>query len=192
MEDIGTEQEKAHRTRDNILMLATFIAWKLVSLNSPPDDYDAPYTPQEKIALREKIIKMMECLVEGEKYAFFVDRIAWAYLDIGELYAEIGDYDCTLENLKLAADCVIMLDRECDPTGDNYNPDRTYTSLLLRGMKYSHINCTMSMSENYSMLLLNSLNKKSFDPIRGNSDFVELQKNLKKYAKNKIQDEART
>ena len=185
MEDMGSEQEKAHQMRDNIFMLVDFIWFKLDGLNSPPEDYGNPYTPQEKIAIRKKIITIIECLIEDGDYGRFCERAAWAYLNIGEFYTEIGDYANALENLRHAAEYVIMIDRECDPAGDNYNPDRTYTSLLLRGMKYSHINCTMGMAGTYSMEMLNNLTDKSFDPLRGNTDFIELEEKLKIYAKTK-------
>jgi len=185
MEYIGTEQEKARQKRDNIFILMDFMAWKMADLNAPPEEYDKPYTSHEKIAIRKKIIAITEILIEDGNYGYFYDRAAWAYFDIGELYMEIREYDTAIENLQRAAEYFIMFDRECDPAGDNYDPDRTYTSLFLRGMKYSHTNSGMAMAENWSMLMLNKLNKESFDPIREREDFIEIVKKLNTYAKRK-------
>ena len=184
MEHIGSEQEKAHQMRDNIIMLMSFMSYKMSDLISPPDDYDNLYTPQEKIAVREKIIAMIKCLIEEDNFADLSGRAAWAYLDIGEFYTEIGDYNSAVENLGQAAERVIKIDREYDPAGDNYDPDRTYKSLFLRGMKYSHLNI-IGISENFSMMMLNSLKKEAFDPLRANADFIGLEEELKKYAKKK-------
>ena len=185
MEFIGTEQEKAHQSRDNIFMLMDFMVQNIARLNSPPEDFDNPYTLQEKITLSKKIIVIIECLIEDENYGLLIDKAAWAYLDIGRFYTELKDYDNALENLSRAVEYVIMIDRECDPLGDKYDPDREYTSLLLRGMKYSHINCTMSMSENYSMLMLNRLNEDCFDQIRNRPEFMALKEQLQTFAKSR-------
>ena len=179
IDDIGSEQEKSYKMRDNIFMLMNFMVLKMACL----DNYDSSYTTQEKITIRKKIITIVDCLVENDEYGHFRERAAWAYLDIGKFYTELGDYDIAIENLKQAADYVIKIDCACGFTGDNYNPDKIYTSLLLRGKKYKNVNNIIGVDENYSMMLLHSLNEKSFEPIRHKTDFIEIEERLKKYAK---------
>ncbi|MCL2159081.1 MAG: helix-turn-helix domain-containing protein [Oscillospiraceae bacterium] len=181
MESIGTKQEKAHQMRDNIFMLMDFMSLKLADLVSPPEDFDNLYAPQEKITILEKTIAMNKCLIEDGHYGIFGVRTAWAYVDIGKIYAEIGNFNDALENLRCAAEHFITMDRECVPGGDNYDPDREYTSLLLRGMKYSHV-APLGMAGNFSMQMHNCLSRDSFDPMRGNADFIEIEERLKKYA----------
>jgi Predicted transcriptional regulators len=179
MEYIGSEQEKAHQIRDNIFTLMEFMAWKMVDLKSPPEDYENLYMIEEKIAIREKVITMVECLTDGNRCRFG-ERAAWAYLDIGEFYTELGEFDKAIENLRQAAEYVIAIDSECD------YPDKIYTALFLRGKKYSNVNWTINMGENYSLHMLNLLNKTSFDSIRECADFVEIKENLMKICANKI------
>ena len=170
MEFVGTDQEKAHQMRDNVLMLMDFMAWKMVGF----ENHENPYKLREKIAIREKVITIVECITDGNRNRFS-ERAAWAYMDIGEFYTELGEYDKAIENLRHAADYVIAID-----SGSDF--DKINTALFLRGMKSDDVNSTMGMSENYSMLLLNSLNEKVFDPIRERAEFVEIENKLRKIA----------
>jgi len=138
--------------------------------NAPLDDGSRPYTTEECIAINKKVTALLDIMFEDGNYGFYRQTAASAYIDMAICYAKLKDYDSAIENLKLAAEHSIQDDAE-------YDPEKEYTCLLFRGMKFGSV--IHNVPENNSMIMLEEMKDPVFDPIRENKDFIEIEEKLK-------------
>ena len=142
--------------------------------NHPLDNGNLPYTKEERIAIFNKIVAILEIVFEDEDYGYNQQRMAWSYAEIARLYAELGDFGNAMKNLMTASVHSIKSDLES-------SPDKEYTSLLFRGKKLGGATHNVTVTD--SMKQLEVMKYKVFDAIRENKDFIEIEDKLKKYAK---------
>lgn len=135
----------------------------------------ANYNDIEKdIVISKKIVDLIEVMIEDGNYGFFGLMMFSNYLTIALDYAKSNDYDKAIEYLQLSSDNAIKIDTEYE----RFNSE--YTSLLLKG--------TINMfnfisSESFSGRLLETMKNSTFDPIRENKAFIEIEEKLKKHVK---------
>ena len=146
-------------------------------IHYPLDNGLNPYTAQERIILHKKFIEIINIIFDDGNYGYFINILETSYRDIAIYSMQIGDYANAVENLKIASEYAIKRDEEHDP-------EHEYTSLFLKGMKVDEIKYIPSSPNNYSKDFLETIQRiGDFDPIRHNADFIEIEENLKKYAK---------
>jgi len=144
----------------------------------PLDNGNNPYTTEERIILHKKFIEILNIIFDDGNYGYFNYIPEWSYRDMAFYSMQTGNYEDAVENLKIASEYAIKRD-------EKYNPDEEYTSLFLRGMKFGDMKWVYSSPNNYAKDLLEMIQtNSSFDPIRHNAGFIEIEENLKKYAKN--------
>lgn len=169
---IGTQRFEI--MRDNLCSNVNFLIMYMKYNDTPMDDGSSPYTMEELIDIRKKVISFLDIMIEDKNYGFYRQTLAWNYIEMAVLYAKLKDYMNAIDCLKLAAGHAITNDTE-------YDPDREYTCLLFRGMKYGEVQ--HNIPENDSLHQLNEMKDPAFDPIRHSAEFMEIEERLKKYAK---------
>lgn len=136
---------------------------------------DDIFTPEERIALRRKVLAMYELVYEDGNYLFTHTRVADLYEDIAADLMEIGRLDEALEHWALAADHAIAFDTLPDSAPS--------TSLLTSGLVYVKANTTKYSEYNYAHYMLKFMQKdKLFAPVREDPRVVAIMEKLKKVA----------
>ena len=136
---------------------------------------DDIFTPEERIALRRKVLAMYELVYEDGNYLFTHTRVADLYEDIAADLMEIGRLDEALEHWALAADHAIAFDTLPDSA--------PYTSLLTRDLMYVKANTSTTNEYNYAHFMLRFMQKdKLFAPVREDPRVVAIMEKLKKVA----------
>jgi hypothetical protein len=175
---IYTGDKKHTQIRDNIYNSI----WDLNTnmkfiIHYPLDNGHNPYTAQERIILHKKFIEIINIIFDDGNYGYFSDILETSYRDIAIYSMQIGDYENAVENLKIASEYAIKRDEE-------YDPEQDYTSLFFKGMKINEIKHLPNSPNNYSKEFLETIQGiGDFEPIRQSKDFIEIEENLKKYAK---------
>ncbi len=159
-------EKKIKQYRENILIYFGHLIMNMARYNDIEKD----------IIISKKIVNLIEVMIEDGNYGYFGLMMFGNYLTIALDYAKSNDYDKAIEYLQLSSDNAIKIDTEYD----RFNSE--YTSLLLKGTgnMFNFIS-----SECFSRELLKTMKYSTFDPIRENKAFIEIEENLKKYAKNK-------
>lgn len=136
---------------------------------------DDIYTPEERIALRRKVLAMYELVYEDGNYLFTHTRVADLYEDIAADLMEIGRLDEALEHWSLAADHAIAYDTLPDSA--------PYTSLLTRDLMYVKANTSTTNEYNYAHFMLRFMQKSDlFAPVREDPRVIAIMEKLKKVA----------
>jgi Predicted transcriptional regulator len=160
--------------RKNTFNTINELILEIICNNAPLDNGSKPYSTEELIQINKKVIALITLMVEDGNYGFLQQNMAWKHIDIAVFYAQLNDYDNAVENLKIAVKHSIISDEE-------YDPDKKYTCLLFRGMKYGGV--SHNTQSNDSLHQLEEMKKPVFDPIRERADFIEIEEELKKHAK---------
>lgn len=136
---------------------------------------DDIYTPEERIALRRKVLAMYELVYEDGNYLFTHTRVADLYEDIAADLMEIGQLDEALKHWSLAADHAIAYDTLPDSA--------PYTSLLTRDLMYVKANTSTTSEYNYAHYMLKFMQKdKLFESVREDPRVIAIMEKLKKVA----------
>ena len=176
--EIYSGDKKHKQIRQNIY-------WSIVNLRNnmhfivhyPLDNGTNPYTAEERIILHKKFNEILNIIFDDGNFGDFLPLLGMSYRDIAIYSMQIGNYEDAVENLKLASEYTIRYD-------EKYNPEQEYTSLFLRGMKFGDSVTVHGSPNNNSKDLLEIIQgNSSFDPIRQNAGFIEIEETLKKYAK---------
>ena len=163
-------RERQECCKDGIQMLA-FCFYATVR-DMLKDDI---YTPEERIALRRKVLSMYELVYEDGNYLFTHTRVADLYEDIAADLMEIGEIDEGIRHWELAAEHAIAFDTLPDSAPS--------TSLLTSGLVYVKANTTKYSEYNYAHYMLRFMQKdKLFDPVREDPRVVAIMEKLKKVA----------
>ena len=178
--------EKLFRKYQECIFTDLYLALTFIGCNTYSydkiDKYDylfenekSYYTIEECIIVWKKIIAILEIIFENGNYDYQSRLlIAETYKSIAKFYVRLGDFENAIANLKLAAEHSIKND-------EYYNSDDEHTALIFRGKKFSYN--AADDKTNSTMQILNSIDSFDFDPIRQNANFIEIEENLKKYAK---------
>ena len=160
--------------RSNIFNHIDSLLFDMTRNNAPLDDGSKPYSTEELIEINKKAIAFIDLMIEDGNYGFFRQHISLKHIDIAIFYARLFDYENAVENLKIAAKHSIINEEE-------YNSDKKYTCLLLRGMEVGGVG--YNTEDNDSLHQLKEMKSPAFDPIRSRADFVAIEEELKKHAK---------
>lgn len=152
------------------------LIWDMQNINAYLDNDTLPYTPSQMLEIYRKTIAISEILFEDGKFYFYEQNIAWTYLRMANICADLYDRDSTIPNLRLSAKHAITYDTT------EVSSDTIYTSLIFRGLKeYDTVSC--NTAENDSLHQLNIMSGTRYDFIRNDAEFIEIETELKKYAK---------
>lgn len=136
---------------------------------------DDIFTPEERIALRRKVLAMYELVYEDGNYLFTHTRVADLYEDIAADLMEIGEIDEGIRHWSLAAEHAIAF--------DTLPSSAPYTSLLTRDLVYVKANTSTTTEYNYAHYMLKFMQKdKLFDSVREDPRVVAIMDKLKKVA----------
>ena len=159
--------------QDNLSADLESIHQNLIYYNVTLDDGTHPFTLDERIAIQYKILDIYAIIYEDDNYGFGHVRVCAVHDRLARLYNEKGDTAAALKHLKLAAKHAIAYDT-------NFDSEKEYTCLLLRGRKFGNPSKNTPFNESYD--LLETMKLSDFDPIRNDPAFIEIEKELRKYA----------
>lgn len=160
------------QSRDNLVQhLNGMIGY--LSYNRPLDDEKRPYTPEEVILIKKKVIDLIKLIIDDGNYGYFMQHIAWTYLEIAEIYADMKDNTNVLQYLEKAKNMSVASDTE-------YVPDKEYTCLILRSKRFGGV--SHNITDNDSLHQLEAMKDGRFDFIRNSNEFIAIEKSLNEIA----------
>lgn len=166
--------ERFLRRRDFVFYMIDEIRRQLENIQySRNDDESMMFSVEDRIEIMKKIPAMFKLFIDDENYGFYEERMALNGIKLSKLYAAAGDYDNTLSYLESTAVWAVHNDTE-------YDPDRTYTALLLRGMRFGGV--SYNSQSNLCAQILDELNESVFDFVRENPRFAAVIEQLKPHA----------
>lgn len=160
----------------NIKNAMSDLTLDIVCNNDLLDDGTYPYSTEDEILIRKKVIEIFKIMFENEDYGFFQQRMEWTYIEIASGYAKLDYAENSLNYLELAKKHAILSDIEFAPA-----PEKTHTSILFKGMKYGTV--SHNITSNDSLHQLEKMDGSEFDFIREDPRFIAITDELKKYAK---------
>lgn len=166
--------ERFKRCRNFVMSMVDFICHQLDRIQySRNDDGSMMFSVEERIEIMKKIPAMFRLFIDDGNYGFYEERMALNGIELSELYAAAGDCENTLSFLESAAVWAAHNDTE-------YDPDGTYTALLLRGKKFGRV--SYNSQSNLCAQILDELNESVFDFVRENPRFSVVIEQLKPHA----------
>ena len=166
--------ERFLRRRDFVFYMIDEIRRQLENIQySRNDDESMMFSVEDRIEIMKKIPAMFKLFIDDENYGFYEERMALNGIKLSKLYAAAGDYDNTLSYLESTAVWAVHNDTE-------YDPDGTYTALLLRGMRFGGV--SYNSQSNLCAQILDELNESVFDFVRENPRFAAVIEQLKPHA----------
>ncbi len=146
----------------------------IVTISTLDNNGEMLYSCEERVALMDKVIAMIKLFFEDGDYGFFNSSLQTAHIMQAQNFAEQSDGDKTLYHLSEAVEYTIGF-------MEFFNSDDfVHTSLILRGNDGGSFGT--NSSENFAQLTLNELKNKSYDFIRNEPHFTEIEEKLKTYA----------
>ncbi len=146
----------------------------IVTISTHEDNGEALYSSEERIALIDKVIAMIKLFLEDGDYGFFNSSLQTAHIMQAQNFAELSDGERALHHLSEAVKYTIGFTEFFNST------DFVHTSLILRGKDGGSFGT--SSSDNFAQLTLNELKNKTYDFIRSEPQFAEIEEKLKTYA----------
>lgn len=141
--------------------------------NTLLDDGSKALTPSEELTVCQKILSLIDLIIEDGNYGFFRDRVVSVSLSAAELCLKINNPEAALEYIVNAADHAVIHDTE-------YDKQKTYTCLLLRGTPFGGV--SHNSSKNLCAQILDELNESVFDFVRESPRFTAVIEQLKPHA----------
>lgn len=172
--NIYTGTKRYETIRSTLFHLIDLLILNMTCNSAPLDDGSKPHSTEELIQIRKKVVRLLETMFEDGNYGFYRQMLGWTYIDMAVFYARLKEYDKAIDSLRIAAEHSIKYDQE-------YDPNKEYTCLLFKGMKFGPV--MHHIPENESMHQLNEMNDPAFDEIRHNKEFIKIEEKLKSYAK---------
>ncbi|MCL2494717.1 MAG: helix-turn-helix domain-containing protein [Oscillospiraceae bacterium] len=174
---ISTGTKRFELLRQNLFEQIGAMRTGLVYNCARLDDGTLPYTTQECIVNNEKFIALLHLMFDDGNFGLYRRQLAETYIFTAGFYARLGNHGKAIENLELAAEHAILCDEEYN---NNPEPDKTYTSLPFRGMKFGgfYITAPNCAALNY----LTEMAHPDFDAIRQAPAFIALEENVRNSA----------
>ncbi len=111
----------------NIMGFTDNMWWHMYNIACVPDISGDHYDIDEKIAIMEKAVKMLEVIFDGD-YLYYNDRMANSYRQLAMLYLIKGDRETAIDCVENMASFAVAYDSITD--------DKHYSSLLLNTIEY--------------------------------------------------------
>ncbi len=144
------------------------------NLNTRLDCGKRAFTEEEKAVLRDKTVALIELMFEDGNYGFFCEQLALNHMAQARYYVKKGDAERTLHHLGAAAENAIGF---VEWVGQG----QSYTCLMFRGMEKDWIGT--NDCDNSAKWMMEGMQEKAFDPLRGDPRFGEVEQKLRSYAK---------
>ncbi len=155
--------------RENLLELFSDALYQAGQLAGCVDgDGNPAYTPDEQLAIHQKIVTVYELLFEDGDYNFFAQFPQYAYRRMARLYAAKNDRENTLDCLRKAMDFAKMF---CE-----YPENAVQTSMLFRGVSYGGwVKSDGADNDALMREVADIMNEQMFDFLRDDAVFREIQ-----------------
>ncbi len=155
-----------------IYSMLDFLATDLMRINVKLDSGEWAYTEDEMALIRDKVIAMLEIMIEDGNYGFWHCRLKETHIKQASYYAKLENAEKVLHHVDAAADSAIGF-ITWDRGGD-------LTCLLFRGKDGG--SWSTDNPENDALEMLEFMKKKSFDFIRETPEFKAIEQKLIPYA----------
>lgn len=123
-------------------------------------------TTEEQIFSKETALKLWQTLVYDGNFLFYHRRIASFFTDLACLYAKLQNKEKVMDNLILAKEQAEKVDSI--PDGE-----QIYTSIFVKTAIHNEINTSKNYTCNEVGLIKKQLEKKVFDFLRNDLDFID-------------------
>ncbi len=140
---------------------------------APLDDGSRPYNTKELVQIHQKYLDIMDIFFEDGNFGFFRETVALANLYAAIYCMRVDNFEQAISYLKTAAQHAIIYDNK-------YNPDGEYTCILLKGMKFGGV--IRNVNKNLCKHIIDTIQNRDFDKIRNYDEFINVSKELEKYA----------
>ncbi len=174
LSNIETGEEKQKALMAESFNLIGQLERNIVTISTQEHNGKMLYSREERIALMEKVIAMIKLFFEDGDYGFFNSSLQTAHIMQAQNFAEQSDSQKALYYLSEAAEYTIGAIKFFNST------DFVHTSLILRGKDGGSFGT--NSNENFAQLTLNELKNKTYDFIRNEPQFTEIENKLKAHA----------
>lgn len=161
------DEELLEHTQRNLMYLADEFYMNIVWMLKAKK-----FTDEEKIHAYKTVIKFVELIFEDGDFGFWHCRLTAVYLDIAKLYANLNNFDMTLENLALSAKHSIITDTI---------KEHPLTSPLVNGLKFTWKGTSKNFQGSQSKETVKEISDKCFDFCRSDERFKKIESDLKRY-----------
>lgn len=132
-----------------------------------------PYTNQEYLEILKKYLAILDIVFEDRNYGFCTQLAGRTQLSMAWCYMQEKQY-------AMAVSCLQEAQKLSTWWDTSYDPAKTYTCLLFRGMEFGEVH--HNDPENECQYQLNQMNQPVFDPVRDTAEFTAVVEALKPYA----------
>lgn len=166
LENVLEDEELVKQRQQNIVTLLPLFTNEMYYLSEN-------FSKEEKLIINENIIKIYSMIFADGDYGVNNIPISGRYIDIMNIYLELGNNEKFLENLKKVSELSINY--------DNLPEQFIHTSPLVN--KLSAGKTIKRYKGNQTYNLLKRLNEEKYNGIRDTLEFKEICEELKKYSK---------
>lgn len=154
--------------QNNIFSMMELMYMTLVGMSRE----DAPrFTPQQKIAIKQKAIAVYEIIFDEGDFNFCAHNLSYAYRQIAEIAVLEGNRGLALESLEKAAEYAMA--------NDGLPEEKPYTSLLVNRLVYKRENTLTNNRSSFSAELLKHMAMDRYDGIRDEPRFKAVEERLR-------------
>ena len=149
--------------------LVSELTTSLPCMNVTLDNGERAYTPEEMLALNQKVIDLLAVFFEDGDYGFYHTRLRDCHAAIAAICCDLGRTADAVEHLRKAADAAIRYDT-------TFREDTPHTSLLFRGTPDGSVH--YGSTDNDSAELLNDIRSDRFAPVHSTPEYAETVRRL--------------
>ncbi len=174
LSNIETGEAKRRALMSESFNLIQQLERNIVTISTQENNGEMLYSCEERVALMDKIIAMIKLFFEDGDYGFFNSSLQTAHIMQAQNFSETSDGEKALYHLSEATKYTIGFTELFNSN------DFVHTSLMLKGKDGGSFGT--NSSDNFAQLTLNELKNKTYDFIRNEPQFIEIENELKVYA----------
>lgn len=149
--------------------LVSELSTRLPCMNVTLDNGETAYTPEEMLALNQKVLDLLDIFFENGDYGFYHTRLRDCHATIAAISCDLGRTAEAVEHLQKAADAAILFDTA-------FREDTPHTSLLFRDTPDGSVH--YGSTDNDSAELLNTIRSDRFAKIHNTPEYNEVIRRL--------------
>lgn len=154
--------------QNNIFSMTELMYMTLVGMSR---EDDPRFTPQQKIAIKQKAIAVYEIIFDEGDFNFCAHNLSYAYRQIAAIAVLEGNRELALESLEKAAEYAMA--------NDGLPEEKPYTSLPVNRLVYKRENTLTNNRGSFSAELLKHMEMDRYDGIRNEQRFMAVAEQLK-------------
>lgn len=152
--------------QNNIFSMMELMYMTLVGMSDDPR-----FTPQQKIAIKQKAIAVYEIIFDEGDFNFYAHNLSYAYRQIAAIAVLEGNRGLALESLEKAAEYAMA--------NDALPEEKPYTSLLVNRLVYKREDTLTNLHGTHSGELLKHMEMDRYDGIRDEPRFKAVAERLR-------------